>query len=160
MPLAIKGLSSRTDLKWVTRFKMIEITHMIAIADWEISEQFYRASGPGGQNVNKVSTAVELRFAAAASPNLSGPVKTRLRRLAGRKWTQDGVVVIKAQKHRSQAMNRELALEKLSALIQKAALPPKPRIKTRPSLAAQRRRLDAKKQRSQIKTLRSKAIDD
>ncbi len=133
---------------------MIRITDTITIEDWEYSESFMRASGPGGQNVNKVSSAVELRFEAERSPNLLPAVKTRLRRLAGRKWTKDGAVIITAEKHRSQAMNRELAAEKLAELIKQALERPKHRIKTRPTRASQRRRMDGKTKRGQVKALR------
>lgn len=133
---------------------MLRITDHIAIEDWELSETFSRASGPGGQNVNKVATAVELRFAARRSPALSDAVKARLKRLAGRKWTRDGAIVITAEKHRSQAMNRELAEEKLKALIRAALVVPKRRVKTRPTLASKRRRLDAKSRRADVKSLR------
>lgn len=142
------------------RCNMIHVTDTITLEDWEISESFHRASGPGGQNVNKVSTAVELRFEAARSPNLSPYVKNRLRTLAGRKWTKDGALIITAEKHRSQAMNRELALSKLIELIQKATERPKRRVKTRPTLASKRRRLEGKKQRGQVKSLRGKIVDD
>ena len=139
---------------------MIPITDNIKLDDWEITETFHRSSGPGGQNVNKVSTAVELRFEATRSPNLPPFVKSRLKKLAGRKWTKDGAIIITAEKHRSQAMNRELAVEKLVELIKLATHRPKPRIKTRPTLASKRRRLDSKKQRGQIKSLRGKVSDN
>jgi len=139
---------------------MIRINDQIEIADWEISEQFVRASGPGGQNVNKVSSAVQLRFEAERSPNLPGPVKARLRKLAGRRWTKDGAVIISAEEHRSQGLNRELAEAKLVELIRKALEVPKRRIKTRPTLASKRRRLDGKTQRGHVKALRGRVTDD
>ena len=139
---------------------MLRITDTITIQDWELSEQFIRASGPGGQNVNKVSTAVELRFEAARSPNLPEAVKTRLRKLAGRRWTKDGALVIQCDETRSQARNRDIARERLVELITKATHRPKRRIKTRPTLGSQRRRLDAKKQRGQVKAMRGKVPDE
>jgi len=139
---------------------MIRINDTIQIEDWELSEQFMRASGPGGQNVNKVSSAVQLRFEAERSPNLPGPVKARLKRLAGRRWTKDGALIISAEEHRSQALNRERAEEKLVSLIKQALEVPKRRIKTRPTLASKRRRLDGKTQRGQVKALRGKVTDD
>ena len=134
----------------------LRINDQIEIADWEISEQFTRSSGPGGQNVNKVSTAVELRFEAERSPSLTAPVKKRLRRLAGRRWTQDGAIVLFVQDTRSQLRNREIARERLIEMIQKALAAPKLRIATRPTRGSVRRRLDAKKKRGEVKALRGK----
>ena len=139
---------------------MLQITDTIAIEDWELTEQFSRASGPGGQNVNKVSTAVELRFEAERSPNLPDPVKRRLKRLAGRRWTADGAIVIRAEETRSQARNRELARERLTELIRAAMVAPKRRIATRPTLGSQRRRLKAKAVRGAVKSLRGQVEPD
>jgi ribosome-associated protein len=133
---------------------MLRITDTIAIEDWELVEQFVRASGPGGQNVNKVSTAVELRFEAERSPNLPEPVKRRLRRLAGRRWTTVGAIVIQVSQSRSQARNRAIARERLAELVARAAEPPKRRVATRPTLASRRRRLDAKRRRGEVKAMR------
>ena len=116
--------------------------------------------GAWGQNVNQVASAVSLRFEAERSPNLPGDVKIRLRRLAGRRWTTDGAVVIRAEEHRSQARNREAALERLIELIRKATERPKKRIPTRPSMGAKRRRMDSKTRRGAVKTLRGKVDDD
>jgi ribosome-associated protein len=139
---------------------MLQITETLAIADWELTESFMRASGPGGQNVNKVSTAVELRFEAERSPHLATSVKTRLKKLAGRKWTLEGAIVLQVDDTRSQARNREIARERLVEMIRAALVVPKRRIATKPTLGSQRRRIAAKTQRGEVKSLRGKIGDE
>src|SRR5215203_5121315 len=129
---------------------MIEITHELAIDEREFDERFVLASVPGGQNVNKVSTAVQLRFAIDAS-SLPGEVKARLRILAGKRVTADGILVIDSREHRTQAQNLEAARARLVALLQRAAHRPKARRKTRPTAGARERRIQSKKQRAEIK---------
>ena len=135
---------------------MLRITDQISLEDWELTESFTRASGPGGQNVNKVSTAVELRFEAERSPNLPDAVKQRLRRLAGSRWTKDGAVVIFVQETRHQARNREIARERLAELVRRATVVPKRRRPTKPTRGSVERRLKAKKARSDVKALRGR----
>lgn len=139
---------------------MLHINETIIIADWELTESFMRASGPGGQNVNKVSSAVELRFEAERSPHLPAPVKARLKRLAGRRWTLEGALVLQVDETRSQVRNREIARDRLADLIRQALVAPKRRIATKPTLGSQRRRLAAKANRSQIKAGRTGGIPD
>jgi ribosome-associated protein len=138
---------------------MLRITDTIAIDDSELEESFVRSSGPGGQNVNKVSSAVQLRFDARQSPSLPNDVAVRLMRLAGSRLTKDGVIVIVAQEYRDQSRNREQARERLADLIRQAAVKPKPRRPTKVPKAAKRQRVDAKKRRGSIKSLRKVSFD-
>ena len=133
---------------------MIRITRTISIDESEITETFVRSSGPGGQNVNKVATAVQLRFDVAHSPSLPEDVRERLTRLAGRRMTEDGELVIDARRYRTQARNREDALDRLIGLIKRAAVRPRKRRPTKPSASSKQRRLDSKRQRSETKRRR------
>jgi ribosome-associated protein len=133
---------------------MIRVTNSISIDERELEERFIRASGPGGQNVNKLSTAVQLRFDVRHSPSRPDGVRARLERLAGRRLTRDGVIVITAQTHRTQERNRQDALDRLIELIVRAAVAPIPRRKTKPTRGSRERRLESKKRRANIKGLR------
>jgi ribosome-associated protein len=138
---------------------MIPVTDHISLEDREIEESFLAGSGPGGQNVNKVATAVQLRFDAAASPSLPPAVKERLRRVAGRKMTDAGVVVITANRFRTQERNRADAIERLVEMIALATHVPRTRRPTKPTRASKERRLDAKKRRGSVKSLRTSGFE-
>jgi ribosome-associated protein len=139
---------------------MIQVTDTISLNDDELEESFVRASGPGGQNVNKVSSAVQLRFDVRRSPSLPNDVAIRLMRIAGSRMTKEGVLVINAQRHRTQERNRADARERLVGLIREAAVQPEIRRPTKPTKASRQRRLEGKKRRAQIKTLRGRAAFD
>lgn len=139
---------------------MIRVTHRISLDPREIETSFIRASGPGGQNVNKVSTAVQLRFDVRHSPSLPDDVRARLEVLAGSRLTNEGVLVLTAQQHRSQERNRQDALDRLVALIQRAAVAPKARRATRPTLGSKKRRLDSKSKRAAVKSGRGRPAMD
>jgi ribosome-associated protein len=138
----------------------IAITRTVAIDPLEIEESFVRGSGPGGQNVNKVASAVQLRFDLMQSPNIPEPMKRRVAALAGSRMTKDGVIVISSNSHRDQPLNRAEALARLVALLREGAYPPKPRIATRPTLASKQRRLAGKSLRSVVKRNRSGPVGD
>ena len=138
---------------------MISITPTISLDESELIEEFIRASGPGGQNVNKVATAVQLRFDARHSPSLPDDVRARLMRLAGKRVNADGVLMIEASSYRTQEQNRADARARLIALIRQAAVKPKTRRKTLPARAAKQKRLDSKKRRASIKSMRRAPLD-
>ena len=139
---------------------MIRVTDTIELDESEIEESFVRSSGPGGQNVNKVSSAVQLRFDVRNSPSLPDDVRRRLERLAGKRLTKDGVLVLIAQTHRQQERNRAEAIDRLVELIRAATVKPKPRTATRPTLASKKRRLESKSKRSKVKRARSRPNED
>jgi ribosome-associated protein len=139
---------------------MIRVTSQIRIDEREVEESFVRASGPGGQNVNKLATAVQLRFDVRSSPSLPAEVRDRLERLAGARLTRDGVLVITAQSHRTQGRNRQDALDRLVDLIRRAAIAPRLRRPTKPTKASRERRVEAKKHRAGLKLRRTRPAFD
>jgi ribosome-associated protein len=139
---------------------MIRVTSQIGIDEREVEESFVRASGPGGQNVNKLATAVQLRFDVRSSPSLPAEVRDRLERLAGARLTRDGVLVITAQSHRTQGRNRQDALDRLVDLIRRAAIAPRLRRPTKPTKASRERRVEAKKHRAGLKLRRTRPAFD
>jgi ribosome-associated protein len=139
---------------------MIYINEKISLDESEFREEFIRSSGPGGQNVNKVATAVQLRFDVSSSVSLPDDVRERLIRIAGKKVTKEGELVIKAARFRTQEMNRKDALERLIDLVKKATVVPRPRRKTKPTRASKERRMETKHRRSEVKAMRQSKIDD
>ena len=135
---------------------MLKIDEQITLQSWELSEQFIRASGPGGQHVNKTNSAVELRFEAEKSPSLSDTVKKRLKIIAGSRWTKDGAIVLKCDDTRHQVRNREIVLKRLKNMIRKSLRKPKSRVPTQPTLANKRKRLSEKKNRAGLKSNRAR----
>ena len=138
----------------------IQITRTVAIDPAELDESFVRGSGPGGQNVNKVASAVQLRFDLVNSPNIPEPMKRRVAALAGSRLTKEGMIVITSNSHRDQPLNRAEALARLVALLREGAHPPKPRVATRPTLASKKRRVDSKSVRSSVKKMRTRPAGD
>ena len=138
----------------------IQITRTVAIDPAELDESFVRGSGPGGQNVNKVASAVQLRFDLINSPNIPEPMKRRVAALAGSRLTKEGMIVITSNSHRDQPLNRAEALARLVALLREGAHPPKPRVATRPTLASKKRRLDSKSVHSSVKKMRTRPAGD